>query len=372
MAELQHYIAIIGALQGFVLFVLLITDRRVSQASRLVGMICLVLAVMFCTSLALTSNPQGRINAAIGVLFYLPATLGGLIYLYCRNALLDQQVTPKDVIHAAPLLICYVLVADILVWEAEALIAWVLGQPTDSWRIIVSEYVLIGHGLIYLPATLWLIVKLRERARLQLAGFNPAVFQWLLLLTAALLIAWVLKTIFALTEVSHPYAFSFAADVLLVIIIYCVAIAQWRHPQLFTVDQLNAIPSPSPPTPASNPLLEPSTRAELYRSVQSTVESDQLFQDSSLTLTKLAQTVGMSNNHLSEVLNQHGGKNFYEFINHYRIDFIRQQLLESSDRKILDIAMEAGFASKSTFNAIFKQHTGKTPTQYRRELSQSV
>ena len=70
--------------------------------------------------------------------------------------------------------------------------------------------------------------------------------------------------------------------------------------------------------------------------------------------------------HLSEVLNRHANKNFYEFINHYRIDYVCERLLEDPDRSVLDIALEAGFSSKSTFNAIFKQFTGQTPTQYRK------
>lgn len=67
------------------------------------------------------------------------------------------------------------------------------------------------------------------------------------------------------------------------------------------------------------------------------------------------------------MLNRHAGKNFYEFINEYRVAAVCERLAAADDDTILNIAMDAGFSSKSTFNAIFKQFTGLTPTAYRRK-----
>jgi len=92
--------------------------------------------------------------------------------------------------------------------------------------------------------------------------------------------------------------------------------------------------------------------------------------DNQLTLTSLAEIVGISTHHLSEVLNQHEGKNFYQFVNKYRIDFVCEQLKSDTEIKILDLAMSAGFSSKSTFNAVFKQFVKLTPSQYRQQLVQ--
>jgi AraC-like DNA-binding protein len=90
-----------------------------------------------------------------------------------------------------------------------------------------------------------------------------------------------------------------------------------------------------------------------------------------LTLTALAQQVEISRNSLSELINSGTGGNFYDFVNKYRVDEVRQ-LMENpkfKDYTLLAIAFEAGFPSKSTFNSIFKKFTGQTPSEYRDRLS---
>jgi len=86
-------------------------------------------------------------------------------------------------------------------------------------------------------------------------------------------------------------------------------------------------------------------------------------------LLGLSELIGVSTHHLSEALNQHEGKNFYQFINDYRVSYVQKMLAQEQTAKILDLAMTAGFSSKSTFNAVFKQTTGLSPTQYRQTLS---
>lgn len=88
--------------------------------------------------------------------------------------------------------------------------------------------------------------------------------------------------------------------------------------------------------------------------------------DPLLTLPRLALKTGTTANTLSAVLNQHLGINFFDFVNGYRVDDAARLLLDTPDRTILDIAMEVGFNSKSTFNAAFKKHTGTTPSAWRK------
>ena len=99
------------------------------------------------------------------------------------------------------------------------------------------------------------------------------------------------------------------------------------------------------------------------------MQEQQTFLDNQLTLTRLAEIVGISTHHLSEVLNQHDGKNFYQFVNEYRINYICEKMKHDNEIKILDLAMSAGFSSRSTFNAVFKQFVKLTPSQYRKQLA---
>jgi len=70
---------------------------------------------------------------------------------------------------------------------------------------------------------------------------------------------------------------------------------------------------------------------------------------------------------VSELLNQTLGLHFFDFINGHRIDHARQLLLTEPSKSILDILLESGFNSKSSFNTAFKKQMGMTPSAFRKQ-----
>ncbi len=88
-----------------------------------------------------------------------------------------------------------------------------------------------------------------------------------------------------------------------------------------------------------------------------------------LTLDNLAAQTFMPPRQLSQVINRHFDKNFFEFINSYRIEESKRLLTKEENAKVtmLEIMAQAGFNSKATFNTFFKKIVGMTPTQYRKE-----
>jgi AraC-like DNA-binding protein len=98
---------------------------------------------------------------------------------------------------------------------------------------------------------------------------------------------------------------------------------------------------------------------------------DKPYLNSELSQTELASQLGISSHHLSEILNKGFNQNFYNFLNSYRV-LEAQKLMDNdttNEFKILAFAFDAGFKSKTSFNRVFKAHTGLTPSEYRKKTT---
>lgn len=106
--------------------------------------------------------------------------------------------------------------------------------------------------------------------------------------------------------------------------------------------------------------------SEIYSQLNNVMDEDALYKNESITLTELASFLEVHPNHLSQVINEQEGKNFYNYINSLRIkEFIKLALLpENKKYTMISLAYDVGFSSKSTFNKHFKNNTGKTPTEF--------
>lgn len=93
-----------------------------------------------------------------------------------------------------------------------------------------------------------------------------------------------------------------------------------------------------------------------------------------LTISELAQELDFQSKHLSQVINEHFGQNFCDYINSFRVANALDQLKDPNQqhKTILEICYAAGFNSKSAFNDVFKKHTGLNPTTYRKSLQLKI
>lgn len=92
------------------------------------------------------------------------------------------------------------------------------------------------------------------------------------------------------------------------------------------------------------------------------------FLDPDMNLIKLAELFGTTSHRLSYIINTGFNKNFFNFINMYRVEEAKSMLLDPkmTQYSILGVAFEAGFNSKTSFNKTFKQFTGVTPTDFKK------
>lgn len=107
--------------------------------------------------------------------------------------------------------------------------------------------------------------------------------------------------------------------------------------------------------------------AQIADELRRLMRSEHLYEDSHFDLQALSERSGWPPNYVSQALNQGLGQNFFEFVNGFRVAAAERCLTDPADqRTILEVALACGFGSKSTFNAVFKRMTDRTPSQYRR------
>lgn len=119
----------------------------------------------------------------------------------------------------------------------------------------------------------------------------------------------------------------------------------------------------------ANSALNEADMARIAKKLQSSMRDDQLFIDNTLSLKILSEHIKVSENYLSETLNQFLKINFFSFVNAQRIEKACE-LLRETDDSILDITYAVGFNSRSSFYASFKKVTEQTPREYRNAVRQ--
>ncbi len=115
--------------------------------------------------------------------------------------------------------------------------------------------------------------------------------------------------------------------------------------------------------------------SENYKELNDTVitylKNSKPYLNPEYNLQMMVDDLDISRHKLSQVINSGQKKNFYKLINEFRVEEVKEKLLDPKYEhySILGIAMECGFNSKASFNRIFKEETNLTPTAYKKHIS---
>ncbi|WP_426278380.1 helix-turn-helix domain-containing protein [Chryseobacterium sp. S-02] len=99
--------------------------------------------------------------------------------------------------------------------------------------------------------------------------------------------------------------------------------------------------------------------------LEKVMETQKPYLDSELNLIKLSELLSVSTHQLSYTINTGFQKNFFQYVNEFRIDHAKKLLKDNQKLSILGIAYESGFNSKTSFNTTFKKFTNQTPSEFK-------
>ncbi len=113
--------------------------------------------------------------------------------------------------------------------------------------------------------------------------------------------------------------------------------------------------------------LTPEIKASIIDKLDSVMDEHCFYRQDDASLSKLANLLGVTNHHLSQVLNESLKISFQDLLAQFRIREACRLLREeaNAEMKIETVANMVGYNSKSSFNTAFKKRTGLTPSEYR-------
>lgn len=182
---------------------------------------------------------------------------------------------------------------------------------------------------------------------------------WLLILTIGITLVWTAYAAYLvfglLSCIIAPFIFS--------CLIYTTSFFALTHHKMFLSDepQVNKY---------KDSALTQSEIKNYANQIEDLVITQKGYRDSSISLSKLAEQIGVSKHTISEVINRHFQMSFANFINTYRLQEAKEKLKDpkNKNKKIASVAYECGFGTVAAFNTLFKKHTQMTPSAYKNKF----
>lgn len=117
--------------------------------------------------------------------------------------------------------------------------------------------------------------------------------------------------------------------------------------------------------------LDEAESAAIADKLQRHLLQSRAYLDPNLKLTDVAKAIGCSGAKLSQVLSQQLGQNYYDYVNHYRLEEFKRRMASADSHKytLTALAEQCGF-KRTSFFSTFKRETGTTPTEYQQKLEE--
>lgn len=388
-----HVITLLGAIQGVFLAGVLATKRSNRTANRLLAVTMVAFSIYLATSVYHAIGFERVFPHFFGAAHPMPFLFGPLIYLYAVTAAdRSRRLTRRDALHFLPFVAVIVIGLPIYLMSGADKIALYDQLQTGQvpLQIIIANRLKLVSGVVYASATIVFLRRHSHRVKESYSTLERVNLRWLLWLGAAAAAIWALAVVVQVLESTGIGGADRGEDFIslaIAVLVYSIGYMGLRQPEIFryetaeyeipaelraSTERAVADEQPATEPDAPSPRYERSglkdREAErLKDALTAVMDRDRPWRDSNLTLADLAERLSTTPHKLSEVLNSQLEQTFYDFVNGYRVREVQRRIAAGETQRftMLSLALDAGFASKSTFNVVFKKHTSRTPSDYR-------
>jgi len=333
----------LGVLHGIFLALFLWANVRGNKlANRLLSILLVVLSFRVGKSVFLEflENLDAKlVFIGLGTMMII-----GPVFYFFTQAIADKSLkwNSKWLIHFIPSLL------------AISFGFWIQKEPLEILPKLLFLFLFLSyyvHYLVYLVMAKLFINQQRK------TGLSDAAFKLINLIFYGLLIIWIAYVLNLIEDVV-PYILG---PILYSLVAYSISFVIISKGYLKEIEQEKY----------KTTRVSADQTDHLYAKAIELVATQKQYTNPELTLKSLSDSLHVSTQVLSMVINQESGKNFNAFVNQYRIEEAQRLLSDPHHQNftISAIAFEVGFNSLSSFNSTFKKLTNQTPQAFRQELT---
>lgn len=305
----------------------------------------------------------------IGLSSPLPWLFGPALYFYIKQTQTTQtfKFTFASGLHFAPfflhffyLLPFYFSSATYKLSKITSPILYNLDQLMSNWGQTIS---LLVYGILIL----YLVLKTMPHKASKAPLYMACLFLAFSISHASY---YIMVYGYSYVKIYDYYISAFMS-----LFIYWVGYMGFLKPEIITHHNhkeltVDTVKPPAKPAKYAHSILTDHHAKQLLEQLKELMQNEKLYLNSSLKIQEVAEKMGISTHHLSQLLNEQAQQNYAEFINSYRIEEATKKLRnpQYAHEKIIAIAYDVGFNTKASFNAHFKKQTGVSPSAYKQQF----
>lgn len=299
----------------------------------------------------------------------LPALIGSFTYLYVFYSINSLKKFHRvSIIHLLPFLVAFPL-------------CYFENEDITFTSIVLNIGVKIIVSLVYFVISLKLLKKYKTAINNHFSKTEMIDLKWLEFVVKIGFISYIIYFIIMILwyiDVDALSNIDSYANTIVIIFIFSISYYSISSTKVFErISNLNSVETLQDEAKIEtiNQFVNKNEKKELInteeaelilKKIISIIETKKLFENENLMLEDLAKELDLHSKYVSYVINNIAGKNFFDFINHFRIMEFNKEVLNPKNKNLtfLTIAYNCGFGSKSAFNRTYKREMGVSPSQF--------
>ena len=366
-------IAIIGFVQALFGILLFIT-KRPRHISFYILIVWLALIAIFLSALLLPFQVVDYFKPGIFPLLFL---FGPLLYLYIGSLTIENfRLKPKSFTHLIPFVVICIhrsLVNVVPITSSSDLTE----NPHYIYNKIYYSFFILSL-LVYWFLSLKLVLNHRKNIPYHFSNYTPRnTLNWSIFVLSLFLIFFIadfsMYYIRKILQIEIPVFTLLPVNLTLFtfIIILFGTNQTVIYPGIKNAQKEDFLKDENSVLKSDRKLLNEKQKETLSETVNQYLKDKKPYLNPEYSLQMMADDLSISREKLSYLINSGQQKNFYKLINEFRVEEVKKKLLNPNFKHytVLGVGLDCGFNSKTSFNRIFKEETGLTPSEYKKANS---